>query len=360
MTLTDIAGLRLINQQIAETKFKTVKDLVGWMGAMQAQDFAMVKWAVGTRLPGSTVQIIERAIDNAEIIRTHLLRPTWHLVSADDIHWMLELTAPQIKALLKARHKQLELTDAIVSKSNKIIEKILSKETQVTREEIFIQFEKAKISVNDNRGSHLLLHAELDGLICSGKTKNNDHAYALLNERVPLSKKISRDEALAKLAHKYFSSHCPATLDDFVWWSGLSVTDARRALESVKSNFTSEKINSTVYWLTNSFSLHRKTKVSVHFLPAYDEFIISYKDRSAVLTTDNLKKTISSNGIFYPTIVVDGRVIGLWKRTLKKDKVVIESKLFVKQNNASRERIEKASEKFGLFLNKKSEMVFKN
>ncbi len=241
MTLADIAKYRLVSQQIADTKFKSAKDIVGWMGAIQAQDFAMSKWAVGVRLPNSTEQIVENAIDNAEIIRTHLLRPTWHLVSADDIYWMLELTAPQIKAQLKSRHKELELTDAIISKSNKVIEKTLLKGINATRGEIVAQLEKAGFKNDNNRVSHLLLCAELDGLICSGKTKNHDYTYVLLNQRVPKIKKINGNEVLAKLAQKYFTSHCPATLNDFVWWSGLSVKDAKHALESVKSSFISEK-----------------------------------------------------------------------------------------------------------------------
>lgn len=326
----------------------------------KAQDFPMSKWAMGVRLPGSTEQTIENAIDNTEIIRTHLLRPTWHMVSADDIYWMLELTAPQIKAQLKSRHKELELTDAIFSKSSKVIEKTLLQGINVTRKVIVAQLEKAGIKNDNNRASHLLLCAELDGLICSGKTKNHEYAFALLNERIPKVKKIDREEALAKLAYRYFSSHCPATLDDFVWWSGLPIKDAKLAIESVKSNFISEKINYNLYWLTNSFSLPRKEKDSLHLLPAYDEFIISYKDRSTVLTTENLKRAISSNGIFYPTLIADGQVIGLWKRTIKKDRIIVEVESFQLKNKISKNRIDKAAERLGLFLNKKVELIYKN
>ncbi len=160
MNLTDIAKIRLISQQIAETKFKTVKDIVDWMGAMQAQDYAVAKWAIGVRLPNSTDQVIETAINNGEIIRTHLLRPTWHFVSADAIYWMLELTAPQIKASLKSRHKELELSETIFAKSNTIIEKALRGGKHLTREELMAELGKGKIATDDNRASHLLLRAE--------------------------------------------------------------------------------------------------------------------------------------------------------------------------------------------------------
>lgn len=356
MTLKDIANIRLTSQQIAGTKFKTAKDMVGWMGAMQAQDYAMAKWAVGIRLSNSTEQVIQAAIDKGEIIRTHLLRPTWHLVSADDIYWMLELTVPQIKAALKSRHKELELSETIFTKSNKLIEKELTGGKHLTREELISKLEKTKIVTDNNRASHLLLRAELDGIVCSGATKGKTQTYALLAERVPKTKTLTRVEALAKLAQKYFSSHCPATLQDFVWWSGLSVKDARNALEMVKSDFISETIGSETYWLTHSFSKLKKDKTSVYLLPAFDEFIISYKDRGASLALVNNKKAISDNGIFRPVVVINGQVTGLWKRTIKKSKMIVEIEFLEPHNKTSKKLIEKAAEEFGHFWDKKIEV----
>ena len=206
MKLSDVANIRLTNQHVAATKFKKAKDIVHWMGAMQAQDYAMAKWAVGVRLPDSTDTVIESAIDKGEIIRTHVLRPTWHFVSSGDIYWMLALTAPHIKASLKSRHKELELTETIISKSHTIIEKALAGGKHATREELITKFEKADIATDNNRASHIFLRAELDGIICSGATKNKKQTYALLEERVPKTKSLNRDEALTALAEKYFSS----------------------------------------------------------------------------------------------------------------------------------------------------------
>ena len=185
MTLNDVAVLRMQNHQLSTPKFKNAKELVGWMGAIQAQDFTMAKWAIGIRLPNSTEQMIDAAIDKGEIIRTHLLRPTWHFVSADDIHWMLELAAPQIKARLKSRHTALGITDALLAKCYKLIEKMFVEKPNIKRTEFVAQFEKAKIKNEDNRASHILLFAELDGLICSGKIENGETTYALLQRRVP-------------------------------------------------------------------------------------------------------------------------------------------------------------------------------
>ena len=356
MTLSDISNLRLINQQITATKFKAVKDIVGWMGAMQAQDYAMAKWAIGVRLPYSTNKVIETAIDNGEIIRTHLLRPTWHFVSADDVYWLLELTAPQIKAKLKTRHAELEFSESLIAKSNKLIQQALKGGNHLTREELIAKLEEAKIATDNNRASHILLRAELDGIACSGATKGKKQTYALLTERVSKTTNLTRDEALEKIARRYFSSHDPATLKDFIWWSGLSVRDARNALEMVKSDFISEKIGLEVYWFTNSFSMPKNNNSSAYLLPAFDEFIISYKDRSASLPMKTFKKAVSENGIFRPVIVINGQVAGLWQRTLKKERVIVETNLFQPHEKSIQSLIENEAEIFGSFLGKKTEV----
>jgi hypothetical protein len=357
MTSAEIANIRLHNQQITGTKFKTVKEIVGWMGAMQAQDYAMSKWSVGVRLPNSTDLQIEEAIDKAEIIRTHLMRPTWHLVSADDIYWMLDLTAPQIKPILNSRNKELELSEAIYTKCNNLIEKALASEKHLTRDELIVHLEKAKIVTDNNRASHIIMRAELDGIVCNGFTKNKKQTYALLNERVSKTITLVREEALAKLANCYFSSHSPATLKDFVWWSGLSVKDAKSALEMVKTNFISETINSEVYWCTNSFSLPKSKPLSFYLLPAFDEFIISYKNRNDSLSKEYQPHVVTNNGIFKPTIVVNGQVVGIWKRTIKKDTVIIETDFFEQQPKSIKSLIGKAAEAVGTFLNKKIELA---
>jgi hypothetical protein len=357
MTFNDIALYRLINQQLAASNFKTAKDLVGWMGAMQAQDYTMAKWAVGVRVPGSTDKNIEAAIDKGEILRTHLLRPTWHLVSSDDIYWMLELTAPHIKTSIKSRWKQLELNEAVIKKSNAVIEKALSGGKHLTREELTARLEKAKIATNGQRAAHIMLAAELDGIVCSGVTRQKKQTFALLAERVPERKRFTRDEALAELAKKYFTSHGPATLQDFIWWSGLSVSNAKNALEMIRSGFTSEKVGTQMFWIPDSFSIPEVFKKSVHLLPAYDEFIISYKDRSASIPFKDQATMISNNGIFRPVIVINGQVKGIWKRTIKKDKAIIETQFFKSTGKPAKNMIEEPAGSFGDFLNQKIEIT---
>jgi hypothetical protein len=358
--LTDIGNARLINQQISTSHFTDVKELVGFMAAMQAQDYAMSKWAIGTRLPTITEAAVNTAINNGDIIRTHLLRPTWHWVSASDIYWMLDLVAAQVRASQKPRHKQLELTDKIFTKSFGLMEKALAGNQHLTREELLANLDKVGIGLNGERCTHLLVMAELEGLICSGAEKGNKQTYALLQERVPKPARISRDEALAILAQRYFTSHGPATVQDFIWWSGLSITEGKKALELVKDLLASEKIGAETYWLPQSFVLPASKKKQVHLLPAFDEFIISYKDRTASLLSEHFKQAVSQNGIFYPVIVLDGKVIGLWKRTIVKDRIKIETELFQPITPVTKILIEKAAKPLGKFLGKQAGLVIGN
>ena len=358
MNLTDIANIRLISQQIEQTKFKTVKELVDWMSAIQAQDYAMVKWAIGIRLPNATDRVIETAMKQGEIIRTHLLRPTWHFVSADDIYWMLALKATPIKASLRSRNKQLGLSESIIDRSNAILENALKGGKQLPREELLAELVKAGIPIDENRASHLLVRAEMDGVVCSGATEGKKLTYALLEERVPKPNLPTREEALAKLAKKYFSSHGPATLSDFTWWSGLSFNDAKHALEMVKSDFNVETIDAQMYWYLKSYSIRQTDIEAAYLLPAFDEFIISYKDRRAALPFENFSKAVSNNGIFRPVVVVNGQVMGIWKRKINRNTVMVETELFQQPDQATKRLIEKAANQYGQFLEKETEIEY--
>lgn len=353
MTLPDISNCRLVSQRIATTEFSSAKDVVGWMGAMQAQDFAMAKWAVGLRLLNPTNSEIETALNKGEIIRTHIMRPTWHFIAAEDVYWLLDLTSNKIKQAMKTRDRELELSEAIFTKCNKILESILSKGIHLSREELAESFKIAGISTDNNRLSHLLVRAELEGIVCSGSINGNKQSYALLSDRIPHKKILSRDESLAELANRYFTSHGPATLQDFIWWSGLSVTEARQGFESVKSWFISETVGSVNYWFKDSFPNTLSNTNSIYLLPAFDEFLISYRDRSASLSLIHHKKAVSDNGIFRPVIVVNGQVTSLWKRTIKKDEVMIDTSSFIPGQIVSKHLYEAASLKFGRFLDKK-------
>ncbi|MBP1691950.1 MAG: hypothetical protein H6Q32_1302 [Bacteroidetes bacterium] len=351
-----MARRRLLAQQLESPRFKSAGEVVAFMGAMQAQDFAMARWAVGIRLPGATIEGIEGALQRGEIIRTHLLRPTWHFVSAGDVRWMLVLTAPHIKSSLRSRHTSLELDDAFIRKTNALLEKEARREGVLTRDHIARLFASRRIAMDDNRLAHMLLYAELDGVLCSGPPVGSKHTYALLEERVPESVGLKRDEALAELARRYFVSHGPATLQDFTWWSGLPAKDVRRAVDMAKPGLVPEEVDSRAYWADGSRSRAAKAGSGLHLLPAYDEYLLAYKDRAASLHSQHHRAAISTNGVFYPTVLLDGKVIGLWRRTIAKDQVVVSHKLFRPLDQPARRMMEKAIRRVGVFLGKEAKL----
>lgn len=354
--LKRIARQRLLNQHLLKNNFQAPADLVAHMGAMQAQDYPMSKWAVGCRVLNSTEHYVTAALNKAEIIRTHLMRPTWHLVSSKDIYWMLELSAPNIMAGLKGRHRDLELTEPFLQKTNQLLIRALEGNKHLTRDEIAEIMKAEKIQLDNNRLAHILMNAELDALICNGADRGKITTYSLLSERVPEKKTLTKDEALFTLASKYFKSHGPATLPDFQWWSGLRVKDAKDALELVKSVLYSETMGEEVYWSGSEWNTTAITD-SVFLLPAYDEYTISYKNREAVLLAEYQSKALSANGVFWPIVVVNGKVVGIWKRTIKNTKVEFIFDLFGKANQSLTKQLEEAALKFSNFIGKEAKFV---
>lgn len=355
MSATNIAHLRMLNQQITVTNLSTPRELLNWMGAMQAQDFNQAKWAVGLRLPNVTEKQIEEAFKRGEILRTHLMRPTWHFVSPDDIYWILELTAKQIKSAMKARNRQLELTEEVFRKSQEVMINVLEGNRSLTREELGVCLNNAGIKTADQRLPHILMEAEIDRIICSCGIKEKKQTYALLSERVPVKNSLTKDESLALLARKYFTSHGPATLADFVWWSGLPVSEARKALALNEGILYSETWNNETHWFNGNMNLSASD--SAFLLPAFDEFLVSYKNREAAINEEDHAKAISKNGIFWPVLVVNGKISGMWKKTVKKDLLVIEIDHFRPHSGNEKLLLTRAAEKFGHFLEMKVVLI---
>lgn len=247
MDAREIIRLRLHNTGLSDSPFKSAADAVSHLGAIQAQDFAAAKWALGLRIKNSTEEDIEKAFNEGIILRTHVMCPTWHFVAPEDIHWMLELTTPRVKTLLSRYNRKLELDDALFARSNAAIIKALEGHSSLTRQELKAVLKDTSIETNVQRLAHIIMWSELDGLICSGPRRGKQFTYALLEERVGKAKKLSREQALAKLALKYFTGHGPAQIQDFSWWSGLTVEDARDALDLVKSRLNQVTLDGKTY-----------------------------------------------------------------------------------------------------------------
>lgn len=354
MKVSELLLMRLSNQLLHPDQTKSAYEVVRHMGATQAQDYAMTKWAVGIR-SGESESIISEAIDSGKILRTHVLRPTWHLVAAEDIYWMLELSAPHLLGPLYSSSKRIGLDMETLSKATTIIEKLLSSHQNMTRDEIMAALDKHHIPVDNLKPSHIMMHAELERLVCNGPMRGKNFTYALVEERFGKPSKFSKEKALEDLSMRYFTSHGPATMADFSWWSGLNVTNSRVAFDLVKDKLESIEIDSQLYWF-NGDSMHGSNGKCVHLLPAFDEFLISYKDRTAAIDLLHQPKAFTRNGIFSPVILVNGKAEGVWKRTISKKKVIFDFRPFLKIDEMTMKEIKAAAGKYAHFMGYEAEI----
>ncbi len=327
MSLQELLQLRMQLQQITNHSFQKPEALVTWTGAVQAQDYAMCQWALGLRLPGTTEKHIEEAFNNGRVLRTHVLRPTWHLVAPADIRWMLQLTAPRIQAYSASYYRQSELDTTTFSKSNKVLEKVLRDNNHLSRTQLAAALNKAKINTEDLRLTHLLAYAELEGLICSGARQGKQVTYALLEERVPPTPRLSKEESLAELARRYFQSHGPATINDFTWWSGLNKTEAKQGQQLISNELTFITLGKDELAFIDKGIAPIKNN-DVFLLPNYDEFTVAYSDREVLMGKDATTMGRNGNPLFSNIILVNGKVEGTWKRTIKPQSVTVTTELF--------------------------------
>lgn len=345
----DITHLRLQNQYISDATFKKPSEVVGWFGAIQAQDYLSSLWAIGLRMQHATEATIEQAIAEKTIVRTWPMRGTIHYVPAVDVRWMLKLLTPRILARNAKRLLQnYSLNKAILARSKNLILKALQGGRQLTRSAMYQVLEEGHISTTSQRGLQILWWLAQEGLICFGPRQGKQPTFVLLDEWLPATKMLSHDEALAELARRYFTSHGPATMHDFAWWSGLTMAEAARGFETVKSQFLREVIGEQVYWLPPLEATAQDASAAVYLLPILDEYTVAYKDRSAVLDSTYTAQT--RNGALESNVILNGRIAGTWKRILKGGEVVITVKLFTPLTKAQNESLSEAEKRYRAFL----------
>lgn len=347
----DIPSYRLQNQRLSRNKLRSPSEVVRWLGAVQAQDYAGAKWALGLRTLGLTDPDVDRAFMVGSILRTHVLRPTWHFVTPEDIRWLLLLTGPRVHAANAFMFRKLDLDASIIKKSYQVLEKVLRGNSYRTRNELGSFLEKAGILAQGPRLAYIVMSAELDGLICSGPRKGKQFTYALLDERVPTARILTREESLAELTRRYFATRGPATLHDFTWWSGLSMADAKAGIELVGPELLSEKIDGQIFWFPEATPPARETNPVAYLLPNYDEYFIGFKDRSAISKAARESGIKGDDPAFLAHIIIlDGQVIGGWRRTLKKDLVMVEISLITQLRRNEEKAVARAAEQLGEFL----------
>jgi winged helix DNA-binding protein len=343
--ISAIAEQRLRHQSITGPPRRTVENAVAWLGAVQAQEFAAAKWGLALRMPGGTTDArIEEAFNAGRILRTHVMRPTWHFVTPRDIRWMLELTGPRVQRLMQVYNRRMELDAPTLKRALAVIERVLAGGKPLTRVELCEQLACAGIAARRERLAHIMLEAELVGMICSGPLRDGKFTYMLLAERAPTSRGLPRDEALAELARRYFRSHGPATVRDFVWWSGLLTADATRGLEMIRARKTS--VDNVTYWWMGDVDAHPARGHSAHLLPVYDEYLIAYRDRHAVP-----HRTIASwTGSFAHAFIIDGQIGGMWRAVRHAQGVNVELRLGRRLTRPERRALDEAAGRYSRFV----------
>ena len=360
MPSLDIRTVRLQNQHLLQATIKDPVEVLKSFVAIQAQDYYGAKWALGQRTVNCTDAVVEKAFTDGRILRLHVMRPTWHFVTPDDIRWLVRLTAPRVNAVSSYAYRKTELDHNVFRRTNKALIKALQGGRQLTRDELRIAIKRAGVEPGDSvRFGYIMIRSELDGIVCSGGRRGNQFTYALLDERVNTSRVLEDDEALGELTKRYFNSRGPATLQDYVWWSGLTTSQAKRGIEIVGTILRSEIINDKKYWLT------AKTKRSVkdsprrvQLLPSYDEYFIAYKDRSAAMHLSSNQKGRFSRLVFDAPLVIDGQAQGGWKRVIGKDAVIVSIREFSPLNRRDQAAVNSACAEYASFIGKEPRVEY--
>lgn len=346
----DIPALRLHNQHLSGPPLESPEQVVNWLVAVQSQDFAGAKWALAQRLESFTDERIEEAFNDGRIVRTHLLRPTWHFITPADIRWLLTLTAPRVHIANAHMYRKMELDDATFARSEREMVKALEGGNALTRDEIRVVLERAGIPTRfEQRMVYLLMHAELEGIICSGPRLGKQFSYMLLEERVPSVSSWKPEDALVELTRRYLNSHGPATVQDYAKWSGLTLTDCRRGLEMVKDEFELEEIEGQVYYFPET---HPTPMVSprVDLLSIYDEIVSGYKDHAPIGGLLYSPQLAEMGNALYYILLIDGQIAGSWRRTLKRKEVLVELNPFRPLTVEEKPAIYAAFQQYGAFL----------
>lgn len=358
MNIKALIAHRLSNHRIVNPVFTTPAQVVSWLGAVQAQDYAGAKWSVGLRMPGATEQQVEQSIIDRKIVRTWPLRGTLHFVVGDDVRWMLSLIKPHITSQSASLYRQYELDEKTFTRCFKILAEALKGGKQLMRSELAEVLHKKRIPTDTTRLSLILNRTGLEQVICFGARKGNQFTYALLDEWLPETKTLQQDAALRTLATRYFQSRGPASLKDFMWWTGLPKKLAHQGIEMIRPTLEEETVNKIPYWLPAENHGAQTVSSKTFLLPGFDEYMLGYADRSAILDEAYRVQLNQGNAVFSATIVINGRVAGTWKRTIKKDQVMIEAKAFTAFSKAQKDSIITATNRYAVYLGLVPQVIF--
>jgi hypothetical protein len=349
--VSTIALHRLYKQRLRQTTFRTAGEVVAYLGAVQAQEYAGAKWALSLRMQQASDDVIDTAFNEGEILRTHVMRPTWHFVTSEDIRWILELTAPRVHTVNGHMYRKLELDETLFRRSHGLFASALEGGTFLTRAELADALAQGGIHADGMRLGYIVHHAELEAVLCSGPRRGRQFTYALLDERAPQARRLSRDVALAELTLRYYTSHGPATVADFAWWSGLTKADVKAGLAMCSAQLLREEIEGQAYWFSPDALPAPDADHRALLLPTYDEYIIGYTDRSA-LFGPSLIERLGSRGdtAFHSMIIIHGHIVGTWRRSINRGLVHIDMETFRPLSAAQENAVHDAAQRYGDFL----------
>ena len=349
--MLNIATHRLHSEKLVNSTLTDPTAVVEWLGAVQSQDYMGAKWALAQRTTGLTDDAVEQAFTDGRILRTHVLRPTWHFVTPGDIRWLLMLTAPRVHQLNGTYYRKFAIDEAVISRSREVFVSALLGDNYQTREQLAALLDGAGIPSDGLRLAYIIMHAELEGVICSGPRVGKQFTYALMDERVPAAPDVSMEEALATLAYRYFASHGPATIKDYGWWSGLTMTHAKQGLHLLGDRLNHEPYEGQNYYFVGDIpAADSHPPVTAYLLPNYDEAMGSYADHSPISDPRFAQMWDPKLGVLAHYLVIDGRILGSWQRVFKRDMVVIQLKPFLALNGEQMQAVEAACQRYGVYL----------
>jgi hypothetical protein len=340
----------MLAQRLWGEPLDTPEAVVRWLGAMQAQEFQVAKWSIAQRADGLTDDDVQRAYADGQVLRTHVLRPTWHFVAAEDIRWLLWLTGPRVHARSAPVYRRLELDAATFSKAERILTRELTGGRHRTRSELADAFEAAGIEASGSRLAYIVMHAELEAIVCSGAPRGKQHTYALVDERAPGGGVLDDDEALGDLTRRYFTSRGPATVQDFVRWSSLTTGQARAGLEMAASDLDRQIVDGRTYWFGGSPIDGRARWTRIDLVQGYDETIMGYSEsRDVLLALVELAQPWIGPSLLH-AILLGGRLIGHWRPRAAGGSTEIETSLYRPLSAAEERALDAAIHRYGRFL----------
>jgi hypothetical protein len=342
------------NSRLTGPGFESADEAVRWHLAMQAQDYGPGKWSIGQRSKGLVDADLDEALAAGSIVRTHVLRPTWHFIERDDVRWLLALSGPRVQQGNAGRYRELGLDARSRARAEKLIVSGLSGGNHLTRNEIGDILDAARFNRSGQRLPYILMHCELEAVICSGGLSGKQQTYALLDERVPKGSPFDRGDALVELTRRYLGSHGPATVKDLSWWSGFTMADIRKALDLLGAEVWSETVDGIVLWSVAADEAPPPRARGVHLLQTYDELVVGFSEsrffgdagvERARAAWSGRDGTLPSGGV-----LLNGRIGGHWRRTIERILIRVELHLYEEPKRADARALAAAASDLGRFF----------